>query len=355
MTEQPTGYDETNHESASDGSGTSRVVDWVASLDGVRMDAGVMGLAIVGLLGNLLDIRSHSAGQSFDQEGFLTVPHLVFYGAFAAVAVLIGSVIVANRLQGESWIDAVPYGYRLGVVGVLLFGLGGPGDALWHAAFHAESGVEALTSPTHLMLATGAVLFLSSPARRAFGRPQLRGRAQVPMVLSAAFTFTAITIITLYGHPVFSDQLVRTGENIGLGVVSVMLQAAVLAGVLAVLVRRFRLVPGAFTLLLGLNGAAMAWIGESFVLLPGIVMTGLVADGLYAWLRPTPDRVLAFRAFAAGIPALYYGLYYVSIALTGGIAWVVHIWTGAIVLAGFAGLLVSYLALPGEGMRAHPR
>jgi hypothetical protein len=344
-----------SHETVNDGTGRKKVVRWIASLDGIRLDAGVMALAIVGLVGNLLDIRSHSAGRSFDEEGFLTVPHLIFYGAFAGVAVLIASVIIAKRLDGKSWGEAIPHGYRLGLVGVVLFGLGGPGDALWHATFHAESGVEALTSPTHLMLATGAVLFLSSPARRGFSRPLLRGRAQIPMVLSAAFTFTAITIITLYGHPVFSDQLVRTGENIGLGVVSVLFQAAVLAGVLAVLVRRFRLVPGAFTLLLGLNGAAMTWVGESYVLLPGIILTGLVADALSLWVRPGPDRELAFRGFLAGIPALYYALYYLSIALTGGIEWVVHIWTGAIVLAGFAGLLVSYLALPGERTRAELR
>lgn len=321
----------------------------IAALDGVRLDAGVMALAVVGLVGNLLDVRSHDAGVSFEEEGFLTLPHVIFYSAFAAIALLIAAVVVANRLEGEPWREAVPRGYRLGVVGVVLFGLGGPSDALWHALFHAESGVEALTSPTHLLLATGAVLFLSSPVRRGFAVGALRGRAQVPMLLSAAFTFTAITIITLYGHPVFGDEWVRTGTSVSLGVVAVMFQAAVLAGVLAMLVRRFRLVPGAFTLVLGLNGVAMTWVGESFALLPAIALTGLVADGAYRWLRPAPARDRAFRAFLAGVPALYYALYFGAIALTGGIAWVVHIWAGAVVLAGFAGLLVSYVALPGGG------
>lgn len=153
----------------------SGIVARVAALDGIRIDAGVMALAVVGLIGNLLDIRSHDAGLSFEEEGFLTVPHVIFYSAFAGIAVLIAAVILANRLEGDSWWAAVPPGYRLGVVGVVLFGLGGPGDALWHATFSAESGVEALTSPTHLMQATGAVLFVSSPARRGFNRAELRG------------------------------------------------------------------------------------------------------------------------------------------------------------------------------------
>lgn len=336
------------HKTSQDRTLGDSYVHRVAALDGIRLDAGVMALAVVGLAGNLLDIRSHDAGVTFQEEGFLTVPHIIFYSAFAAIAVLIVAVTVANRLEDTPWRDAIPEGYRLGVLGVVLFGLGGPSDALWHATFHAETGVEALTSPTHLMLATGAILFLSSPVRRGFSRRDLQGRTQVPMLMSAAFTFTAITIITLYGHPVYGDQWVRVGEQVSLGVVSVMFQAGILAAVLAMLARRFRLVPGAFTLVLGLNGIAMTWVGESFVLLPGIVLTGLLADGAYAWLQPTPDRDRVFRGFLVAVPLVYYAIYFVSIALTGGIAWVVHIWAGAIVLAGFAGLLVSYVALPGE-------
>lgn len=343
-----------DHNTVSDQTGRESIVHWIAALDGFQLDAGVMALAIVGLVGNLLDIRSHAAGLSFEEEGFLTAPHIIFYAAFAAVAVLIAAVIVANRLEGKSWREAIPEGYLLGLVGVVLFGLGGPGDALWHATFTAESGVEGLTSPTHLMIATGAVLFLSSPARRAFSRKELRGRRQVPMLLSAAFTFTAITIITLYAHPVADDQLVRTGGNVRLGVVSVMFQAAILTGVLAMLARRFRLVPGAFTLVIGLNGVAMTWVGETYVLLPGIILTGLVADAVYARLQPMPIRDPVFRGFLVGVPTLYYALYFVSIAQTGGISWVIHIWAGAIVLAGFAGLLVSYVALPGEQTQARP-
>jgi hypothetical protein len=342
------------HETSKDRTGGGSITNRIAALDGIRLDAGIMGLAVIGLVGNLIDIRSHDSGVTFEEEGFLTVPHIIFYSAFLAIAGLITAVIVANRLEGKGWLEAIPQGYRLGLVGVFLFGLGGPGDALWHATFSAESGVEALTSPTHLMLATGSVLFLSSPARRAFGfvRQEVRGWRQVPMLMSAAFTFTAITIITLYGHPVYGDQWVIGGSNVSLGVISLIFQAGILAGVVAVLIRRFRLVPGAFTLLLGLNGIAMTWVGESYFLLPGIFLTGVVADVLYFWLRPSPDRERLFRGFLAGVPALYYAVYFVSIFLTDGIGWVVHIWAGSVVLAGFAGLLVSYLALPDKGTLA---
>lgn len=334
------------HESHRTGASRSAVVARVAAMDGLPLDGTVMALSIVGLVGNLLDIRSHDAGITFQEEGFLTVPHVIFYSAFAAVGLSILAVVVANRLEGDSWLDAVPEGYRLGLLGIVLFGLGGPSDAVWHATFSAETGVEALTSPTHLLLATGAVLFLGSPLRRAWGWPSLRGRAQAPMVLSAGFTLTGITIITLYGHPVFGDQWVTEGTQVSLGVVSVMLQAAILAAVCVLLARRFELAPGAFTVILGLNGIAMTWIGNSFALLPGIVLTGLIADTLYAGLDPGLDRPRRLRAFAAVVPACYYAVYFLSLELTAGIAWVVHIWAGAVVLAGFAGLLVSYVAIP---------
>jgi len=38
--------------------------------------------------------------------------------------------------------------------------------------------------------------------------------------------------------------------------------------------------------------------------------------------------------------------YFLALMLTEGVAWSVHAWTGAIVLAGAAGWLLSYLVLP---------
>lgn len=322
-----------------------RLLDRVAAFDGVRLDAAVMAFTVVGLYGNLLDIQGHDAGISFEEEGFLTVPHIIFYSAFAAIAITVAVVIVARRHQLGSWRAAVPKGYRLALLGIGLFALGGPSDALWHFTFSAESGVEALTSPTHLMLATGALLFLSAPLRRAWGLSDLRGRLQAPMVLSAAFTLTGATIITLYAHPVYGDQWVTEGTNVSLGVASVMLQAAVLTAVVLLLVRRFDLAPGALTVVVAVNGFAMTWVGESFYLLPGIVAAGVVADALHYGLDPASGG-RRFRLFAALVPATYYAAYFASIEATAGIAWVVHISAGSVVLAGYAGLLVSYVVAP---------
>lgn len=326
-----------------------RLTARLAGLDGVRLDGAVIVLALWSLFGVLLDVRGHDAGTNrFGVEGFLTLEHTIFYSGFAAIAVLVGGVVYANRVSGDSWVEAVPDGYRLGLVGVVIFGLGGPGDALWHAAFSAETGVEALTSPTHLMLATGSVLFLSSPLRAAWARDDAAGwRAQFPMLVSTALLLSSVTIVTLYGHPAYG--LWPASGEATLGVVGILLQTGVLMGVLLTLLRRFDPAPGAFTLLLGLNGVAMTWVGQSYALLPGFLATGLLADALVAVARPSPARPRAFRLFAFGVPAVHYALYFLAIELTAGIAWVVHIWAGAIVLAGFAGLLLSYAMVPTGG------
>src|SRR5262249_30000229 len=75
-------------------------------------------------------------------------------------------------------------------------------------------------------------------------------------------------------------------------------------------------------------------------------LAGLGADLLYALLRPTPARPVAWRLFAAAVPAPFYAGSFLALIATEGLAWSVHVWTGSIALAGLGGWLLSYLLLP---------
>lgn len=87
-----------------------------------------MALAIAGVAGNLLDIRSHAACFGLGEDGSLTVPHVILYAAFCRRRTHRRD---DNRQQtGKPWREASPEGYLHGLVGVVLFGLGGTGDAL---------------------------------------------------------------------------------------------------------------------------------------------------------------------------------------------------------------------------------
>jgi hypothetical protein len=43
------------------------------------------------------------------------------------------------------------------------------------------------------------------------------------------------------------------------------------------------------------------------------------------------------------VPAVYYACYFPALALADRMAWSVHLWTGAIVVAGVTGLLLSIM------------
>ena len=60
---------------------------------------------------------------------------------------------------------------------------------VWHLVFGIEAGIDALVSPTHLLLLTGGVLMITSPLRAATARsgvPQRRWPAVAALSVAAA-------------------------------------------------------------------------------------------------------------------------------------------------------------------------
>ena len=54
----------------------------------------------------------------------------------------------------------------------------------------------------------------------------------------------------------------------------------------------------------------------------------------------------ALRVFAFVVPLIVGSTYFVAGQMIAGMAWSVHLWLGSIVMAGIAGLLISYVAVP---------
>src|SRR3989442_3909505 len=120
-----------------------------------------------------------------DLEPFFTPWHAVLYSGFAAVAIATVVVLLRNRAAGMAWRRAMPRGYGLSFVGVVLFAAGGVGDMIWHEIFGIEVNVEALLSPTHLVLALGSTLIFTGPLRAAWTRVEPPDAAgHVPALLS---------------------------------------------------------------------------------------------------------------------------------------------------------------------------
>jgi WD40 repeat protein len=134
-----------------------------------------------------------------------------------------------------------------------------------------------------------------------------------------------------------------------IGLAAVLMQAALLMGMVLPLARRFALPFGALTLIIGLNSLMMAVLSDRYLLALAAVGAGLLADSLAAWLRPHTASRGRFYAFAFSVPVAAYGLYFAALALTDGIAWTMHLWLGVIVCSGFMGLFVALVVLAAEG------
>lgn len=331
---------------------------------GIPFDAWFVGLSAWFLSGVLLDGRSHVHG---GPETFFTLEHTLFYTAFLGTAGLLGVTVSRRRATGAAWADAVPEGYRVSLVGVGLFFVGGFGDMVWHELFGIEANVEALLSPTHLTLFLGGLLFLTGPVRAAWRRPDAtsdRGRILAALV-GWGLVLAGFAFLTLYAHPFVrafgtGSAPATTGHTHGngaffmqqLGIAGFLLQTGALLVGIGLFVRRWpRSLPvGWITLLFGITVAATAALGGPPGFAVVAVAAGLVADALYRRLDLRRTRDL--RLFGAVVPTVLWGLYFLALQVTVGIGWAIHAWGGAVLLSAFVGVVVTYLldppAIPGE-------
>jgi hypothetical protein len=272
---------------------------------------------------------------------------------------LVGS-FVRELARGRSPREALPAGYWASLFGVGIFFAGGLGDVAWHLLFGIEVDVEALLSPSHLALVLGAGLIVSGPLRSAWGK----GDAGLPAVLSLGYVMLAVAFVTEVGSPFATPWAAAGVQSVepwagvssrtepaatgqALGVAGIVLQTGVLMGFTLAAVRRWgRSLPlGSLTFLFAFAATTALTHGQ-YRLVPVALAAGLVADLLLRILEPSAKRVGAMRAFAFAIPVTLYALYFLALALTGGVWWPAELWAGSILVAGGVGVMVSYLALP---------
>jgi Tol biopolymer transport system component len=140
---------------------------------------------------------------------------------------------------------------------------------------------------------------------------------------------------------------VSTSE--ALGVAGVVIQAALLAGLVLLLARRWRLPFGACTGVFTLSAVLLSFQNDTFQFIPSALVAGLLADLLLLRTGSTRLRLVAFA-----VPAIYFATYFAALAVADGMGWPIHLWAGSLVLAGVSGLLLSLLlsAAPHSSLRA---
>lgn len=283
-------------------------------------------------------------------ESFVTPWHAVFYAGFCASAFWLWTM-ARRRATGRPWLRSLPPGYEAAGVGVALFALGGAGDAAWHNAFGVERGIDALLSPTHLLLFAGLVLLLSAPFRAVVAAPSA---PPAPWLVVASMTsitsLTAFFLNFVWGLGIAGytrvayDNVTEIGEvQVIAGVASMLVTTAVLFGAAWFVLSRGRVPRATFTLMFGivalLVSAAFDEDAEGIV---AALLAGITLDVCLRVLRRRGRDALAPSfAVASGVLWLAYVLQLVAL---DGIAWGSELWVGAVVLNTLAAYAIGTLS-----------
>lgn len=331
-----------------------------------RFDTILALLFIWFIAGIFADGHNHAHGAPIT---FFTPEHGIFYSAFIVTLGLFGVFIYHGWRQDDKILGELPEGHRITFYGLILFFLGGFGDMIWHETLGIESTTEALYSPPHILLAVGAVIFLSGPLRRAWkDGVDTNWIRQFPMMTSAAVLLSVLSFMTMYAHPIFrpfastwydavvynTGTTLSTLAGIDIGILSIILQSAFTVGLILLLIDRFELVPGALTYIIGLSTLGMSYVAGHYVFVPGFIAAGILVDIIYTHWKPDTSKPRKYRIYSFLVPVTIYAYYFGTLMFTGGITWSIHLWTGAIFIAGITGQLISFLILPDPHNR-HPK
>ena len=93
---------------------------------------------------------------------------------------------------------------------------------------------------------------------------------------------------------------------------------------------------------------------DNGALMMGVLAAGVCVDLLARWLRPGPQRLIRFRAFAFAAPLLTWAIYLATAYLTsppvynpdGTVELMPEVYTGAPIVQALLGLLLSILLVP---------
>ena len=297
------------------------------------------------------------------KETFFTPWHGVLYSGFAAVAAWMAAPLLRSR---PPRVAAVRRGYGLAFVGLIIFGAGGVGDGIWHEIFGIEVGIDALLSPTHLMLLTGGILVLTSPLRAAWLGPATSPNLGTffPVVLSVTLTTSLLAFFFAYGWggldltPAAAVPEAALDEHaaghreaellIAAGILARLLTTVLLIGPLLLVTRRWRTPAGTATIFFTTVSALLFVLSDeaSIALLAAPLLAGVAAD---AWIgkfgRPVEPQWWAY-GLAAATAFVLWSAHFAAMAATHGIGWTPELWGGAIVLAVLTAVGMALLAFP---------
>jgi hypothetical protein len=326
-----------------------------AGEDGPRWTSGAAGAiasAVFGtwvVVGLFVDGWAHIAGKP---ESFWTPWHAVLYSGFLTGA---GWFALASHLDRRRGTLERPDPLLLAGFG--LFAAGGLADMTWHTLFGVEKDIEALFSPSHLLLMVAGLLIVTAPVRGAApAAPDSAGqqagwRSFGAVAVGLTLAVAILAFFTQFAsalHAGFPDVFATgaTDELQILGVAGVLLPNGLLVGALLWTAARWPSPPvGTFTLVFGATALLMAGLDgfDQLALVLPVAAGGALADVLVR-------RGVPLRAVAVAVPVLTWSGWFAVYHLAWGLGWPAELTSGTVAFAALGGHGLGLLVHP----PAHP-
>ena len=297
-------------------------------------------------------------------ETFFTPWHAALYSALGLMTAWLAAVTWRSGSGSAMRLPtSVPQGYGLALVGAALFALGGAMDLVWHELFGIEVALDALISPTHLVLGTGGLLILTTGMRsqgllRSTPAPgQWTLSAMISLLLSLAVVVFFLLYTSSFPDPGPVEPFSPTPENtpghreaelpVVAALASYLVTTVVMIVPVLVMARVSRPPRGALVLVV----ATVSLLPVAVVGLPSVATAGAlgaVAGALVLEvLAPTLER-RSGRASSWVLPgsmaALVWSGQLAGLSLTGGLGWPVSLWGGVVLLSALLAATLGFVA-----------
>ena len=234
-----------------------------------------------------------------DIETFFTPWHAVLYSGYA-FSVLV-AIYVKNKIKD--------YKFDVGVLGAVVFGIGGASDAVWHTLLGIETGVEPLVSPSHLMLFLGAFLMLDY----VFTARPSTDKLDTASVVAVSTIYGLIMFITQFLHPYLQYGVFFSYDDAFAA--GTLFFQAMLAGIVFVYAIRFKMTSSQMFLLYFLSFVYVSVhssLGDTGLMLLIFGIGSAYSFGVYSvtnWYYKT-DHDRKIQVSTAMVASLY-GLFFV--------------------------------------------
>ena len=345
-------------------------------------DIIVLALGLWCLGGLLIDSFAHISGTVDDT--FFTPWHAIWYSGATAYGAYIFYAILPS--EGISHLVRHPFEvlkglepqHKPGVYGIIIFGISGFGDMIWHETLGVESSLDILLSPTHIGLFIGLVMSVSAPIWSAWADPNsgtngLKSQMLLVFGVGAAwsvillmFRFANLWVAPLqtfcYSGNVDFCYNENYEDGLSLGLQMLYVQAGITCAMVLLFLQRWNPARGTMFLIITFHTVGL-YVYTEFdidVIYMGIIWATLVELALPMYNKWGPKLYIPFIVATQVIVVMvsWYlkasDISNVSYWVEDGdlhvlpFGWTIHSTIGAVVVCATIGWLASVIGFPPE-------